>query len=95
MFNQGDYTARLASGQLQSVPVAQRHLQQETADAKGMPYCTTSQIIRYVDDQNVWQAEIHQYLMLDGQLGASGKPDPKRIRQGGKIWAVDRTKATP
>ena len=48
------------------------------------------EFVEYLDDQGQWIAQAYQYVKPDGSLGASGKPDPKRIRQGGKIWALMR-----
>ena len=52
------------------------------------PYCTRSQIIAYVDADNNEAALVHQYLRPDGTLGASGKPDPKRMTVGDVIYYV-------
>lgn len=43
------------------------------------PHCTRSQMVAYFDDGGIEIARAHQYLRTDGRLGASGKPDPKRI----------------
>ena len=43
------------------------------------PPGTRSQIIRYFKGRQ-WVLEVHQYLRPDGTLGASGLPDPKRLR---------------
>lgn len=31
---------------------------------------------------------VHQYVLPDGSIGASGKPDSKRLKAGGKIYAT-------
>ena len=51
------------------------------------------QFLEYIDKKGQWHAQAYQYLRPDGTLGASGKPDPKRIRKDGKIWALDTKKA--
>jgi len=33
--------------------------------------------------------EIHRYLQPDGTLGASGRPDPKRVNMGDVIYKYD------
>jgi hypothetical protein len=43
------------------------------------PHCTRSQIVQYYDRQGDLIALVHQYLRTDGSIGASGKPDPKRV----------------
>lgn len=53
---------------------------------KGEPQGTRSQFIRYCDLAGHWVVEIHQYLRPDESLGASGKPDPKRLRIGDTIF---------
>jgi hypothetical protein len=35
-------------------------------------------------------ADCHQYLRPDGSIGASGKPDPKRLRIGNVVYIVDK-----
>ncbi len=57
-------------------------------EMKGEPPGTRSQLIRYLDQKGSWVVEVHQYLRPDGTLGASGRPDPKRLRLGGIIYAV-------
>lgn len=56
-------------------------------EKKGEPMGTRSQFIRY-SDKGRWVVEIHQYLRPDGTLGASGRPDPKRLRLEGIIYSV-------
>jgi hypothetical protein len=34
-------------------------------------------------------AVVHRYLRTDGTLGASGRPDPKRLREGGILYVAD------
>jgi hypothetical protein len=87
-FNEGNYMQRAADGQLKIVIRKDRHL--SSPEAKGLPRCTLGQFIEYLDDQGQWHAQAYQYLKPDGSLGASGKPDPKRIRRGGAIWALER-----
>lgn len=33
-------------------------------------------------------AVVHRYLRPDGTLGASGKPDPKRVLHAGVVYGV-------
>jgi hypothetical protein len=54
------------------------------------PQGTRSQTIRYFKG-NQWVVEVHQYLRPDGTLGASGRPDPKRLRMNGFIYTVPPT----
>lgn len=54
----------------------------------GQPYCTRSQIVAYTLPTGKRVAVAHQYLRPDGRIGASGKPDPKRILEDGVIYAL-------
>ena len=58
-------------------------------ERKGEPWCTRGQMIRYLDPDGQWVVEVFQYLRPDGSLGASGKPDPKRIRIGSTIFIAE------
>ena len=50
------------------------------------PPGTKSQYIRYFDANGEFVADVHQYLRPDGSLGASGRPDPKRMVVGDELW---------
>ncbi len=52
------------------------------------PPGTRSQIIRYTDSSGKLIVVLHRYLRPDGSLGASGLPDPKRLREGNVIYAI-------
>lgn len=52
------------------------------------PRCTRSQKIRYYEGGK-WVVTVHQYKRRDGTIGASGKPDPKRLRIGNKVYILD------
>jgi hypothetical protein len=51
---------------------------------RGQPIGTRSQIVLYRRDK-VLVAIVHQYLLADGRIGASGLPDPKWLRDGNLI----------
>lgn len=87
MFNELEYTDLISSGQLRVLSIKERHL--TMPEAKQMPRCTVGQFLRYIDTQGHWVAEIYQYLRPDGLLGASGKPDPKRLRINGTVYALE------
>lgn len=82
-FNNGQYLERVQSGELVTVTKRNSH-----RAPPGEPFCTHSQIVYYYtkDDQPV--AVVHQYLRPDGTLGASGRPDPKRIFLEHRILSV-------
>ena len=62
------------------------HLQHP--EKKGEPWCTHSQMIRFLDAKGQWLYEVHQYLRPGGKIGGSGQPDPKRVRLDGVIYTV-------
>jgi hypothetical protein len=51
---------------------------------------TRSQEISYFDANNQEVARVHQYLKPDGNLGGSGRPDPKRVFQGGVLYRLTK-----
>ena len=56
------------------------------------PHCTESQIVDYFDNSGLEVARVHQFLRPDGTLGASGKPDPKRIVVDGVTYRLSKRK---
>lgn len=83
MFNQSDLPERIAAGLLEAMSLRNEHVQYPAA--KDEPFCTHSQMIRYSDESG-WLVELFQYVRPDGKLGASGLPDPKRLRMGGQVY---------
>ena len=55
---------------------------------KGEPFCTHGQMIRYISKSGSWCVEIFQYFRPDNKIGASGLPDPKRLRLRNTIYIV-------
>ena len=74
MFNEGQYVARVESGELVHCLKKNHHLD---PPPRGEPYCTHSQIVYYCTREGATVAVVHQYMRPDGTLGASGLPDPK------------------
>jgi len=86
-FNRDRYSERAAAGELAASVRAERHPSPEPA---GETFCTMSQIITYTDPSTGARLALaHQYLRPDGTIGASGRPDPKRIWDNGVIYALD------
>lgn len=84
IFNNSQYPKQIRNGHLtpkilKDTPLQNPHL-------RGEPPETRSQVIRYSDPAGQWVVEVHQYLRPDGSLGASGKPDPKRLRIGTTLF---------
>lgn len=46
-----------------------------------------SQMISYIGPDGHEVARAHRYLRTDGTIGASGLPDPKRIKKDGVLYA--------
>jgi hypothetical protein len=84
IFNNSQCPVRISTGFL--VPQIIRDNVLQNPNLKGEPQGTRSQTIRYSDLAGQWVVVIHQYLRPDGSLGASGKPDPKRLRIGDTIF---------
>ncbi|HEV8364995.1 MAG TPA: hypothetical protein VGQ52_15885 [Gemmatimonadaceae bacterium] len=53
-----------------------------------MPAGTRSQIIAYHAFGGAMVAVVHQYLLPDGSIGASGLPDPKRLLINNMLYIV-------
>ncbi len=83
IFNHEGIWDKIQAGELQQNVVADRH---PAAPLAPVPYCTHSQFIIYVDSQNQEVARAHQYLLPDGSIGASGRPDPKRVFFNGILY---------
>jgi len=85
MFNDGDFEARAATGELRPVVATDRH---PSAPKAHVPYCTRSQIVLYLDPAGAEVAAVHRYLKPDGTLGGSGRPDPKRLLKDGVLYVA-------
>ena len=85
LFNDGEFLARVQRGELTEALVTESHPSPPRAS---LPDCTRSQILAYFDPQGVKVALIHQYLRPDGSLGASGRPDPKKLLLDGVLYVA-------
>ena len=77
----------IARGQL--VPRYRRDVHLKEPEEFQGPFCTRAQTIRYIDKDGQWAVVLFQYLRPDKTLGASGKPDPKRLRIGKTVFILD------
>ena len=82
IFNELGLYEKVANGDYTSHVIVNRHLKHPP---KTEPICTHSQILFYYDEKKKPVAIVHQYMRPDGTLGASGKPDPKKIFIGTKV----------
>ena len=85
IFNSSQYWNKTKSGEFTTRVLKSNH---GNYKSKGEPYCTKSQYVVYLTKNGEFVASVHQYLRPDSSLGASGKPDPKRILVNGEILAV-------
>jgi hypothetical protein len=56
--------------------------------ANAPPDCVRSETIHFLDNQGHLIAVAHQFCRADGSIGASGKPDPKRLRDGDTLYIL-------
>lgn len=84
IFNENNVWERVQSGELVAVVMESRN----APAASGQPPGTLSQSISYRDPDGNEVARIHQYLMTDGNLGAGGRPDPKRLFLNGVLYRL-------
>jgi len=85
VFNDGDFWARAQRGEFTQLLMAESHPSPPRAS---LPPCTRSQILAYFDLSGVKVALVHQYLRPDGSLGASGRPDPKKLLLNGILYVT-------
>lgn len=81
----------IAEGQLAAEVLSDRELKKWRE--RGQEEGTRSQVLRYLDAEGRWLVEVHQYLRPDGSLGASGQPDPKRLRLQDRILIAEPSPA--
>jgi hypothetical protein len=70
---------RLESGSLRAVV-----MRRSTPLVQGLPPGTEAQIVYYFEGESR-VAVVHQFVLPDGSIGASGLPDPKWLRDGNTI----------
>lgn len=86
-FNRRGLREQADAGALHTVVVDSALATIRRCERLGMPLGTLSQLVEYYDG-DVSIALAHRYLKPDGTLGASGKPDPKRLTVGDEVWVV-------
>ena len=92
LFNGGRYWERTATSELSTVIMETRH---PSLVAANEPFCTQSQMVSYRDQGGNEVARVHQYLRPDGTIGASGRPDPKRLLQDGILYRLEKSAKPP
>ena len=91
IFNEGNYWEKTKTGELVTVLMEDRHPARILAQE---PTCTRSQMISYRDNENNEVARVHQYLRPDKTIGASKRPDPKRLFEGGILYRLHKKPKT-
>jgi hypothetical protein len=85
-FNDGGYWEKAKSGLLKQV-VLEENISTLLPDEVGP---IRSQMVSYRDENNQEIARIHQFLRPNGSIAASGKPDPKRLYEGGILYRIEK-----
>ncbi len=76
LFNDGDYYGRMQRNEILATVESDRLAPSQA----GQPAGTRSQTLWYFDAQTLERlAFVHQYVLPDGSIGGSGRPDPKRL----------------
>jgi len=91
LFNEGGYWESAKAGTLTQHILERRWskmLTQETVPIE-------SQIVSYRDQANNEIARVHQFIRPDGSIAASGRPDPKRLLEGGILYRLEKKKKIP
>jgi hypothetical protein len=84
IFNDGQYWEKTKSGEFKAHVKRQTHPTRMKANE---PYCTYTQEVTYLKN-NLEVARVHQYERPDKTIGASGRPDPKRVLHNQRIYAL-------
>jgi hypothetical protein len=87
IFNDGRFWERAQTGELAINVRRNTHPSRTVANE---PFCTHTQEISYIDANGQEVARIHQYLRPDGSIGASGRPDPKRVLIGDTLYRLHK-----
>lgn len=82
IFNSERYYERVLAGEL----LASTEKSAPAPTQAGQPPGTMSERIWYFDRDLNRIALVHQYILPDGTIGASGRPDPKWLLVDGEIW---------
>lgn len=86
-FNDSGYLALVRAGEIEAKIRRNKH---PNVIAAWVPYCTYSQEVSYRRKRDGEElARVHQYFRPDGTLGASGLPDPKRLRVGDQNFRLE------
>jgi len=85
LFNCHRFWERVQTGELTTEVKTSRH---PSSPAAHVPACTRSQLLRYRDRDRRQVPVVYQYLLPDGQLGASDRPDPKWLSISDDVYIL-------
>ena len=85
IYNAGAYAELIRAGDLLLEVKRSGH---PAPERSGLPSCTRSQILRVYDKTYARIAVLHQYLLPNGSIGASGRPEPKALLIDGTLYYV-------
>lgn len=88
-FNKKKYYDKTLTGEITTKIIRNSH---KRVPPEGEPICTRSQMVKYYSRDGEVVAVVHQYLRPDGTIGASGKPDPKKLYLTDEILYVPAKK---
>ena len=91
IFNEGRYWERVQTGELTMRINRDTH---PTRTKAKEPYCTRTQEISILDANGFELARAHRYVRPDGEIGASGKPDPRRAFKDGVMYRLQKKPKT-
>ena len=75
---------RVQSGELDELVL----MSGKAAATSGQPSGTVSELVGYYEAGRRI-AIAHRFVMPDGEIGGSGKPDPKEVRRDGEILRLN------
>jgi hypothetical protein len=92
LFNEESFLRLVQNGRIIPVVAHSGTPAEDAVLALKLPPGTKSQMLSYRDTNNLEMARAHQYLLPDGTIGASGKPDPKRFFKDGILYRLEKKK---
>src|SRR5271168_3101803 len=87
LFKRHRFLEKVKSGELTEQTTRDTH---PTRTVAAEPFCTRTQEVSYLDSTRNEVARVHQYLRRDGTIGATGRPDPKRLVIRGQLYRMHR-----
>ncbi|MEX2621147.1 MAG: hypothetical protein WD250_13120 [Egibacteraceae bacterium] len=90
LFNEQRFYERALAGELQALVEARGR----PRDSSGQPSGTVSEEVCYWSKGQI-VARVHQFVLPDGSLSASKKPDPKLVVHEGTVFMASRTPPPP